>query len=248
MFVLPVLDLLGGIVVRGVGGRRDEYRPVISRLTDSSHPVDVAQAFRRQLGLNRLYVADLDGIQRGAPSQEIIKELSKREFEIWLDAGIRQPQDAERLFVGGAAKIIAGLESLAGPESLVELVRLFGSSRIVFSLDLKAGSPLGPLQAWPDPSPIGIVQSAHAAGVSQVIVLDLASVGEYCGPSTLPLCEEVHQAMPDIQLVTGGGVRHFEDLRLLRRHGIGGVLLASSLHDGTLSRTDLESESCIGDK
>ena len=27
MQILPVLDLLNGIVVRGVGGRRDEYRP-----------------------------------------------------------------------------------------------------------------------------------------------------------------------------------------------------------------------------
>lgn len=244
MFVLPVVDLLGGVVVRGVGGRRDEYRPVISRLTDSSQPVDVALAFRRQLGLNRLYVADLDGIQRGVPSQAIIEDLSGHDFEIWLDAGIRQPQDAEPLFASGAAKIIAGLESLAGPESLAELVRQFGSARMVFSLDLKAGRPLGSLEVWPDPSPIGIVQSAQAAGVTQIIVLDLASVGECRGPSTLPLCDVIHRALPDVQLVTGGGIRHVEDLRLLRSHEIAGVLLASALHDGSLSRTDLESETC----
>src|SRR5437660_464634 len=32
MRVLPVLDLLGGQVVRGVGGQRHQYRPVVSRL------------------------------------------------------------------------------------------------------------------------------------------------------------------------------------------------------------------------
>ena len=29
MEVIPVLDLKGGLVVRGVAGRRDEYRPVV---------------------------------------------------------------------------------------------------------------------------------------------------------------------------------------------------------------------------
>src|SRR5579872_5647704 len=45
MRIVPVLDLLGGVVVRGVGGRRREYRPVVSRLTPSCDPLDVARAF-----------------------------------------------------------------------------------------------------------------------------------------------------------------------------------------------------------
>jgi phosphoribosylformimino-5-aminoimidazole carboxamide ribotide isomerase len=62
MRVVPVLDLKGGHVVHGVGGRREEYRPVVSRLTDSSAPADVATAFRDRFGLSELYVADLDDI------------------------------------------------------------------------------------------------------------------------------------------------------------------------------------------
>ena len=42
MQIIPVLDLLGGQVVRGVGGRREAYRPVRSVLTTSSEPRQVA--------------------------------------------------------------------------------------------------------------------------------------------------------------------------------------------------------------
>ena len=31
MKILPVIDLKGGVVVRGVAGRRDEYRPIVSQ-------------------------------------------------------------------------------------------------------------------------------------------------------------------------------------------------------------------------
>ena len=35
MEVIPVIDLLGGQVVRGVAGRRDEYRPIVSQIAEA---------------------------------------------------------------------------------------------------------------------------------------------------------------------------------------------------------------------
>ena len=32
MRIIPVLDLMNGVAVRAVGGRRSEYRPLVSRL------------------------------------------------------------------------------------------------------------------------------------------------------------------------------------------------------------------------
>jgi len=80
--ILPVLDLLNGIVVRGVGGRRDEYRPVKSVLTDSAKPLDVARAFRDRLELTTLYVADLDGILHQQPNETVFRQLATDGFEL----------------------------------------------------------------------------------------------------------------------------------------------------------------------
>ncbi|MFM8221178.1 MAG: nickel transporter, partial [Planctomycetaceae bacterium] len=47
MQVIPVLDLLGGVVVRGVAGQRDSYRPIVSQLVDGAEPLAVARALSR---------------------------------------------------------------------------------------------------------------------------------------------------------------------------------------------------------
>src|SRR5437879_1133183 len=89
MRVVPVLDLMGGIVVRGVGGRRSEYRPIVSRLTTACEPIAVAEAFRDQFELSELYLADLDAIARKPPSLELFRALRVRGFTLWVDAGLR---------------------------------------------------------------------------------------------------------------------------------------------------------------
>ncbi len=232
--IIPVLDLLNGVVVRGVGGRRDEYRPVKSVLASSAQPLDVAQAFRGRLNLTTLYVADLDGILRQQPNGEVYRQLADDGFEFWIDAGVRSLSDANRLLNAGAAKIIVGLETVPDGRLLAALVAELGASRIVFSLDLQAGRPLLGHSDWPDSSPLGIAQTVLSLGLTQLIVLDLASVGEQRGPSTLALCESIRRFAPEVRLITGGGVRNADDLRPLQAAGIDGVLLATALHNGAI--------------
>lgn len=232
---MPVLDLLNGAVVRGVGGRRDEYRPVESVLTDSAQPLDVARAFRERLGLTTLYVADLDGILHQRSNIEFFRRLAAEGFELWIDSGLRSCEDANQLLEAGAAKVIVGLESMTDTRLLTTLVRDLGSERIVFSLDLKSGQPLLCDACWPDPTPLGIAAHVVEAGVTQMIVLDLASVGEQRGPSTLGLCGSIRQLAPTIRLITGGGVRNAADLEPLRAARIDGVLLATALHNGAIT-------------
>ncbi len=41
--IIPVIDLQHGMVVRAAGGRRHEYRPLVSKLADDAQPVTVAR-------------------------------------------------------------------------------------------------------------------------------------------------------------------------------------------------------------
>src|SRR5262245_27511643 len=95
MDILPVLDLLNGIVVRGVAGKREEYRPIESRLVDSADVLPVARAFREQLGLTRIYLADLDAILHQHPNPDLYRELAEDGFELLVDAGLRNVESAE---------------------------------------------------------------------------------------------------------------------------------------------------------
>src|SRR4051812_28304479 len=106
MRVLPVLDLKTGVVVRGVAGRRHEYQPVVSSLTASSWPVDVAGAFREHFGLAELYLADLDAIAGAAPALPTYVALQAMGFQLWVDAGVREPAMATPLAEAGISKIV----------------------------------------------------------------------------------------------------------------------------------------------
>jgi phosphoribosylformimino-5-aminoimidazole carboxamide ribotide isomerase len=244
------MDLMHGQVVRGVGGRRHEYRPLASPLCPDSRPATLAASLL-SLGLRSAYLADLDSIQKGdgntfsathPASLSLYTELLRLGLDLWIDAGIAGPAEARelaRFVVAGRpiAGIVAALESLADPEALAEVVCVVGPERLIFSLDLKGGMPLAGA-AWRDLSPRQIAALALRAGVRRMIVLDLADVGVGAGTSTLPLLRALRALEPKLQLIAGGGVRGPADLEILARAGCDAALVASALHDGRLAPAD----------
>jgi phosphoribosylformimino-5-aminoimidazole carboxamide ribotide isomerase len=238
MHILPVLDLMFGQVVRGIGGRRSEYRPIVSRLAPSSEPAAVAAAFAEQFGFSEFYLADLDAIGGASPAWHIYSHLHARGHRLWVDAGIRNLDQARELGRAGVKRVVIGLETIAGPEVLAAAVNDLRESA-VFSLDLREGQPLGNVSAWPSGSAEGIATLAVELGVRRIIVLDLASVGGRAGIGTLDLCGWLAKSQPQVEIYAGGGVRDVNDLRQLRDAEVRGALVASALHDGKLSPDDL---------
>lgn len=239
MRVVPVLDLLNGTVVRAVAGQRAAYRPVVSRLVESSDPLDVARAFRNRLGLDTIYVADLDAILHNRPNDAVYRRLLDDGFSLWLDAGLRSVADAQRLLALGISAAVLGLETWPGPAALAELCHAVDPERLIFSLDLRAGRPLGERGPWQTDESLKIAAQVLAAGITRLIVLDLAQVGVEGGLTTLELCTRIRERASTVQLITGGGVRHADDLAAVRGAGVTAVLVASALHDGRLNRADL---------
>ena len=248
MYVIPVIDLLNGQVVRGVGGRRDEYRPIVSSLTSSSEPGAIAAALKKQFALPRLYVADLDAIMRGERDVQSWRAIAATGVSLLIDAGVRTAAEATELagFLARefrAAQFVIGLESL---HKLDELPALSNSppavlEQTVFSLDLKSGVPITPDADWRNASALQIVAEIQRSGIRRLIVLDLADVGSGQGTSTLALVREIHRQFPNLEIIAGGGVRSASDLQQLEDAGASAALVASALHDGRLTPADLRS-------
>jgi phosphoribosylformimino-5-aminoimidazole carboxamide ribotide isomerase len=239
MQILPVLDVMRNDVVRGIGGRRHEYRPLISRLTASSHPLEVARAIRTHFGWNMFYLADLDAIAGAEPAWPIYAALHEQGFRLWVDAGIRAMTQACHLADAGIERIVVGLETVAGPAALAEMVRAFGD-RIVFSLDLRRGEPLGEPEAWGSRDARAIAAQAVARGVRRLLILDLAQVGLGEGTGTCQLCARLREDFPEVEVSAGGGVRNRGDLEELCACGVQTALVASALHDGRLTTADFD--------
>src|SRR4051812_47889975 len=122
MRVIPVLDLRGGLAVHAVAGDRARYAPVRSLLHPDPDPIGLARAFRAELGLTEVYLADLDAIAGGPPSVATYRALGDLGMSIWVDAGVRDRGSLGLLRDSGAATLIVGLETLRGPEALAEIV------------------------------------------------------------------------------------------------------------------------------
>lgn len=245
MEIIPVIDLLRGVVVRGVAGRRESYQPIQSRLVADSQPATVARAFVDKLGLRTVYIADLDAIAGQEPSWLLYDQIAAAGLALWIDAGITDPARAASLAQYARQQrqvsgVVVGLESIVESALLPELVDQIGAQQAIFSLDLLRGAPLLRPTAWPQPSsPQQLAASAHQAGFGRLIVLDLASVGVQAGPSTLELGRQLRQAFPELTLIGGGGVRQAADLLALAQAGYQGALVASALHDQQLTPHDL---------
>jgi phosphoribosylformimino-5-aminoimidazole carboxamide ribotide isomerase len=95
------------------------------------------------------------------------------------------------------------------------------------------------MAAWETDDPLELAARVVECGAQSLIVLDLAGVGERGGVPTRDLCRRLREEFPKVELVTGGGVRDARDLAELAESGMDGVLLATALHDGSLSAAEL---------
>jgi phosphoribosylformimino-5-aminoimidazole carboxamide ribotide isomerase len=227
MEIIPVIDVMGGVVVRARMGQRDRYRPIATPLSATSDPVDVARGLLAVHAFKTLYVADLDAIAGSEDNRAALVRL-KAEFPqltLWVDNGICERGRAQRWLAAGWGNLVLGSETQVD----AGLVRHFaGDTRVALSLDFRGPSFHGPPElldetdGWPQ----------------TVIAMTLARVGSGAGPD-LDILASIRDAAPDRQVYAAGGVRDNADLVTLKRAGIAGALVASCLHDGRLSGSDI---------
>jgi HisA/HisF family protein len=239
MQVIPVLDLLNGVTVQAVAGRRDEYRPVRSCLTDSVDPSVVLSRLNEVCRSESAYIADLDAILNRSPNRWPLAELSRMDLNLMVDVGIQSCSDVEELLDLAIENVVVGLESLPSARTAQDLIQAFGADTLILSLDLKSGIPLARHEPWTRMSPLAVLKELIEMGFRRWIILDLSVVGTARGVCTGNLCSELRRQRPSDEIITGGGIRCFADLGELETIGIDGVLVASALHQGTVSAEDL---------
>jgi phosphoribosylformimino-5-aminoimidazole carboxamide ribotide isomerase len=241
MRVVPVIDLKDGTAVHAVRGERERYRPV------RADPLSIARAFRSELGLDELYVADLDAIggesergpAGGVGDHGAMLAALAREARVMVDAGVSEPARARALLDLGAHRVVVGTETLSGPDALDRLLAELPDGGVILSVDLREGRLLSPDAQLVGLAALDAVARLHRSGLREAIVLDLARVGSDAGPD-VALIAELHAAFPDLELLAGGGVRDVEDLRALDAAGAAGALVATALHSGVIGARELE--------
>jgi phosphoribosylformimino-5-aminoimidazole carboxamide ribotide isomerase len=248
--IIPVMDLMIGQIVLAQGGKRDGYRPVNSRLTRSSRPLDVAKAIRQQTGCNTLYLADIDSFAGAEPNWNVYRSLLDADFGLWIDADwLRENRLAkimDRLTPGPQLRVIVSSETI----HTFEEIELFADLRKrdvepIFSLDQHGASVLSRSPELSRATPFEWVLKASSYGISEIIVLNLDRVGTMSGvdddSDLRTLIIEISNELPQLRLISGGGVTCADDAASLLRFGCQHVLVASAIHGCKFTHDDIES-------
>jgi phosphoribosylformimino-5-aminoimidazole carboxamide ribotide isomerase len=227
MEVIPVIDIKGGQVVHAQGGRRDSYRPIETPLSATSAPADVAAGLLRLAPFRKLYIADLDAIEGGKANDAAIDAIAHAApgVELWDDNGIADAAAARAWLDRFAHCLVIGSESQRGAET-IESLR--GEARVLLSLDFRGDAFQGPGALHDDPR----------MWPARVIVMTLARVGAGGGPDTGRVGQIVARA-EGREVFGAGGIRNSADLDALAAVGAAGVLVATALHTGGLTGSEL---------
>lgn len=172
--------------------------------------------------MQQLYLADLDAIQGEGNNLLTLQTIAYNfpQLILWVDAGFSTPATIQALRSRLAFRPVIGSETW-------QFDRWFPVDQTILSVDSVDDN-------LRDPSGIACDSARRP---DTLILMNLSRVGSLQGPDMDRLISWQSVA-PDATLYMAGGVRNRSDIEKLQSAGAAGVLLASALHNGTLTAAD----------
>jgi histidine biosynthesis protein len=128
-------------------------------------PFDVVDRLHGKYG--RLYLVDLDGIERADPQLDYLQELS-RDITLWVDAGVPTADAAIDILVAGAERAVLSTEFLRGPVEVRRAWKL--STDWAFEVEISPDGTLVASTDWPSRDPVEVAASVREVGIGDIIL------------------------------------------------------------------------------
>lgn len=230
MRVIPAIDLIDGKCVRLCQGDYNQTKVY------SENPVEQAKIFE-DAGFTNLHLIDLDGAKSGQPCNiEVLSKISAAtKLKIDFGGGIRTLQSAKDSLNAGASQINIGTALITNQCFAETLVAEFGFETIIaaldcFNLEVKT-------HGWSNGSSLNIIdviKSLQSKRVVNFAVTDINRDGMLTGPA-VSLYQSILQEFPSINLIASGGVSSINDIELLSKLRIDGVIVGKAIYENKLN-------------
>lgn len=227
MQIIPVIDLKGGQVVLARQGHRHSYQALSTALCPSSKIEHVIDAYLSIWPFTHIYIADLDALMGTGDNDAVINPLFARypQLNFMIDCGSfttrYHPAQITQYMT------IIGTESI-NKTTLINIRQQ--TERFILSLDFSTThKPIG------DP----LLYASNKLWPKDLIIMTLGRVGKNQGADLTKLKHYCH-TYPEHNFIAAGGIRHINDLMQLKTLGIKQALVASALHNKTLTTHDIQ--------
>ena len=227
MIIYPAIDIFEGKAVRL---QRGDYEQMTIY---SDNPVSVALGFK-EAGATALHIVDLEGARAGEPANyRIIESIASGSgLFIQVGGGIRTPETIDKYLSAGIKRVILGTAAVSQPGFLQEMVNIYGDA-IAVSIDIKEG--LVAIKGWTEVSnqdALVFCETVCRLGVQTIICTDISKDG-MLGGTNIELYKALRSRL-SIGIIASGGVTSLEEINLLSKLGMDGVILGKALYTGDI--------------
>ncbi|WP_281745317.1 imidazole glycerol phosphate synthase subunit HisF [Thermanaerovibrio acidaminovorans] len=203
--IIPQFLLKGSRLVKGTSFRDH---------VDVGDPVSQAMIQDAQ-GAEEIVLVDVDATREGrlVDTSLISRMVERCRLPIAVGGGIGNVDDASRLFVAGADKVIVNTAAVLNPSMIRPLAERFGAQSVVVSLDLKRNSKRGwvPVvrsgEEEVDLDFVYLLEALEANGAGEFIVTSVDREGTLSGLD-LDMLKVVREVVK-VPLIASGGAGNY---------------------------------------
>ncbi len=233
MLIIPAIDIYEGKAVRLKQGDFEQ------KTIYNDEPWSVAKEFS-DAGCSLIHVVDLEGAEHGSfRNYDVIRKIvAEGDVHIQAGGGVRTEDDASRLFDAGVERVVVGSIAVKNPNTIGAWIELFGYNRIVIAIDVKNGEVAH--SGWKETiknDPVEIMKRLGDLGASIFLCTDISRDGMLTGPN-ISLYKEICKQFPDYEIIASGGVSSNDDIALLEKTGVSGVIVGKALYEGKIQLTN----------
>ncbi len=122
---------------------------------------------------DKIYLLDLNGIERNRPNFDMIQKISARK-DIWADLGARSVETITDTFIAGADRAVVSTRTMSSMNLIEDALEL--SRNIIFTIVVSEGV-LSMSKKIKDSPVKKLVSRALEYGVDKIMVIDLSDKG-----------------------------------------------------------------------
>jgi len=234
MLIIPAIDIIDGNCVRL---RQGDYK---QKTVYSASPAKVAKQYA-DAGLTYLHVVDLQGAKEKkiVNWDSIASIIAVPGLHVEVGGGIRTTDDIKKLIEIGVSRVVIGSIAAKSPELVEYWIKQFGAERIVVGMDVKDNSVA--ISGWLEDShraPMGFVLDLVKRGANIFICTDIARDG-MLGGVNIDFYQNLKSAFPDLSLIASGGISTLEDVQVLKKAELAGVIIGKAIYENKLTIEEL---------
>ena len=235
MIIIPAIDIIDGKCVRLTQGDYNQKKEY------NQYPLEVAKMFEAA-GIKRLHLVDLDGAkQKKIINHKVLEEIAiHTTLTIDFGGGLQSDEDIEIAFNCGANQVTGGSIAIKNPDLFDQWLSKYGPEKIILGADAK--DRMIAISGWQEKTGVPIkdfLDRQVKKGIRYTICTDVAKDGLLQGPS-VDLYQEIRDDFPELKLIASGGVSGMEDLEILEKLKVYGVIIGKAIYENRITLEDLK--------